>query len=304
MSTLTASLDGVNFIAEAVDEHDGLVLGEEFEASGTYVVVLDLATARISNISAADSQGVPWMSFAGGWLAWPQGGAGGWSIQLWNAVTHERRQISTAGPSGGSLGDGELAWIEATDQGTGRALHVYQLASEKTASLDSGVLGDPVFAGPDLVWTKVTPGAEQATFVFADAATLAPVTVPAELASVRGISGLAGSAQRLAWSSSSLGHAWYVDDLAVGVVRTYSAPNHDTQFPELADPYLAWRGTDRSSIVDLRSGIGFDIALPGDLQAAGDTIVVERGSMLKGSSRTDIAVLHPSQLSPLGPCTS
>jgi hypothetical protein len=75
------------------------------------------------------------------------------------------------------------------------------------------------------------------------------------------------------------------------------------QFPQLVSSFLVWFGADKSSIVDLRSGIGIDIPLPGGVEAAGDTIVVDRLSALKANvNQTDVSVLHPSQLSPLRIC--
>jgi hypothetical protein len=70
-------------------------------------------------------------------------------------------------------------------------------------------------------------------------------------------------------------------------------------------PYLVWFGADKNSIVDLRSGVGIDLPLPGGVEAAGDTIVVDRLSGPKGSvSQTDVSVLHPSQQSSLAPCAA
>jgi hypothetical protein len=79
----------------------------------------------------------------------------------------------------------------------------------------------------------------------------------------------------------------------------------EQRYKQLAGPYLVWFGADKNSIVDLRSGAGIDLLLPGGVEATGDTIVVDSGSGPKTSvSRTDVSVLHPSQLSSLGPCTA
>ncbi|HKC18924.1 MAG TPA: hypothetical protein VKE27_04770, partial [Candidatus Dormibacteraeota bacterium] len=175
-------------------------------------------------------------------------------------------------------------------------------------TLDSGIITSPVFAGHYLVWAKQSPGSSNPSFVFADATTLKLEAVPAELRSPREIANLAGSPGSLVWtgsprtSSPSTGK-WFVDDLASGTIKTYGALNHYFQFPQLAGPYLVWFGADKNSIVDLRTGNGFDIALPGGVEAAGDTIVIVRVSAPKGNvSQSRISVLHPSQLSPLGPC--
>lgn len=301
MSNSVANLDGVNFVAEAVDDHDGLALGEEVAATGTKVVALDLTSGKVTTISPGEARGVEWMSFADGWLAWPLSGAGGSSIQLWNAATHERRSIATSGPAEGVVGHGRLTWIEpAGDQSF--AMREYDLSSGTNTSLDSGSLGAPVYAGNYLVWTKVVPGSHQESFVFVDTTTLQPVGTPAELQDVRGINSLAGSASKLVWNASAGAREWLVDDLAAGKVRAYAGGSHYLQFPQLADPYLFWPGPDAVSIVDLRSGIGFDLHRPGGLEAADDTFVVTQGSNVKGRDRTDVAVIHPSRLSPLSPC--
>ena len=309
MSTLVTSLDGINFGVGAVDDKDGLVFGGVFGGSRTYIAAIDLATGKLTEISPVQIQGFGWMTFAGGWLAWPQFGLGGSSIQLWNPETQERRQIATSGPATAAIGDGEVAWTEEVGDGQMSALRVYQFATGKTFSLDSGMLEGPVFAGNHLVWTKAPATAPDSSagnaFVFADATTLQPASVPPELTGARGISNLAGSQDRLVWTAGAGSPAWIVDDLSVGIVRTYSASGtgHYLQFPQLADPYLAWTGPDRSSIIDLRSGDGFDMPYLGRMAVGGDTLVVDSGANIKGGQdRTDIAVLHPSRLQRLGPC--
>jgi len=303
MTNLVASFDGLNFGAGAVDDQDGIVFGGVFTPTRTYIAGIDLATGKLSEIAPASSRGFAWMSFADGWLAWPQDGVGGSSIQLWNAAKHERREIATSGPADAAVGDGEVAWIEpAGDQSS--ALRVFQLASGKTVSLDSGNLGAPVFAGSHLVWTKTEPGAQAAAFVFADAATLQPETVPAELAGVRGIANLGGSSQRLIWTASAGNRAWVVDDLSVAVIRTYPTGSHYAQFPQLADPYLAWFGAVTNSLVDLETGVGFDLPVPGSgIAIGGDTFVVVRLLRISGHDRTEVSVLHLSQLSRLQSCS-
>ena len=161
-------------------------------------------------------------------------------------------------------------------------------------------------AGPGAIWVanpqpRSTPPNASGHWAFQ------PVATPAELRDPREIGAVAGSPERLVWTGTpgSSSGTWFVDDLAARTISTYTAHDHYAQFPQLAGPYLVWFGADKNSIVDLRSGVGFDVPLPGFVEAAGDTIVVERLSGLKGGvSRTDVSVLHPSQLSSLGPCTA
>src|SRR5260370_34077476 len=147
------------------------------------------------------------------------------SIPGWKGATRERRQMATSGPRVTAVvGNGHVAWTEAAS-GTADALRVYDLATGKTATLDSGLLRPPVFAGKFLVWAKQVSGADNPSFVFADATTLQPVAAPAELRAPREIGDLAGSADYLGWTgapqpSSPNNGTWFVDDLAAWSIRT------------------------------------------------------------------------------------
>jgi hypothetical protein len=199
-----------------------------------------------------------------------------------------------------------MAWSQPVSSQSAE-LRVYELATGHLTILDSGDVGSPVFAGADLVWTKEDVGAADPHFVFADATTLQPVAAPTELRDPREIRFVAGAPDRLVWTgtSGSPNGTWFVDDLAARTLRTYTASGHYAQFPQLAGPYLVWFAADKNSIVDLRSGAGFDLPLPGGVVAAGDTIVVDKLSGPKESvTRTVVSVLHPSRLSSLGPCTT
>jgi len=307
MSHVIATLDDVNFSVGAVDEQHGMAFGGAWMSSRQVIASVDLTTGRMTEIAPMSPNGFGWMTYGSDWLVWPQTGHGGSSIQLWNSRTQERRQIATSGPAGTAVvGSGDVIWTEAVS-GTADVLRLYELATGKTATLDSGLLRSPVFAGKYLVWAKQMSSADNLSVVFADPVTLRPAEPPAELRAPREISNLAGSADYLVWTatpaSSPNSGIWFVDDLAVGIIRTYGARNHYFQFPQLAGPFLVWFGADKNSVVDLRSAIGIDIPLPGGVEAASDTIVVDRVSTLKGNvNRTDVSVLHPSQLSPLQTC--
>jgi hypothetical protein len=318
MANIAATLDGVNFAAGAIDEQDGVVYGGAWTGSRSIIASVALATGKMTAIAPMSASGFGWMTYADGWLVWMEPGV--LDLQLWNASTHELRQVA-AGPQlegmsyltgafvGPVIGHRYMAWSQPVSS-LSAELRVYELATGHVTILDSGDVGSPVFAGAYLVWTKRDGGAAHPRFVFADATTLQPVAAPAELRDPREIRFVAGSPDRLVWtgtpaSSRPNNGTWFVDDLAAGIIRTYTATGHYFQFPQLAGPYLVWFGADKNSIVDLRSGAGFDLPLPGGVEAAGDTILVDRVSGLKGSvSRTDVSVLHPSQLSPLGPCTA
>ena len=313
MANVAAALDGVNFGAGAIDEQGGVVYGGAWMGSSQIIASVALSTGRMTAVAPMSANGFGWMTYAGGWLVWAEPGV--LDLQLWNARTHEIRQVVTGPQMEGTsyltgglmepvIGHGYMVWSQPVSSRSAE-LRVYELATGHVTILDSGDVGSPLFAGADLVWTKRDAGAAHPRFVFADATTLQPVAAPAELRDPREISFVAASPDRLVWTGTpgSSNGTWFVDDLAAGIIRTYTASGHYFQFPQLAGPYLVWFGADRNSIVDLRSGAGIDLPLPGGVEAAGDTIVVDSGSGPKGSvSRTDVSVLHPSQLSSLGPC--
>lgn len=318
MTNVAATLDGTKFAAGAIDEQDGVVYGGAWTGSRSIIASISLATGKMTAVAPMSASGFFWMTYADGWLVWAEPGVV--DLQLWNAGTHEIRQVAT-GPqlegtvyltgsrSNAVIGHGYMAWSQAVSS-TSADLRVYELATGHVTILDSGDVGSPVFFGPDLVWTKLDAGAAHPHFVFANATTLQPVAAPAELRDPREIGFVAGSPERLAWTgtpgySSPDNGTWFVDDLAAGTIRRYTASGHYFQFPQLAGPYLVWFGADKISIVDLRSGAGIDLPLPGGVAAVGDTIVVDKPSDPKANvGRTDVTVLHPSQLSPLGPCTA
>lgn len=290
MSKVVASFDRMNFGLGAVDEQDGLAFGGTF-GSGDTIASVDLASGQIKVAGPMASNGFGWMTYADGWVVWPLLGSGSSSIQILNTRSRELRQIESPLAGTAAVGHGYVVWTHAgNDQSSD--LRVYRLATGTITTLDSGIITSPVFAGNYLVWAKQSPGSPNPSFVFADATTLQPVAVPAELRASREIGNLAGSPDRLVWTSTPKASSpntgtWFVDDLASGTIKTYGARNHYFQFPQLAGPYLVW----------------FDIPLPGGVEAAGDTIVIVRLSTLQGNvSRSEISVLHPSQLSPLGPC--
>jgi hypothetical protein len=315
MAHVAATLDGVNFDPGAIDEQDGVVYGGARTGSRPMIVSVALSTGRMTAVAPMSASGFGWMTYADGWLVWTQPGS--LDLQLWNARTHEILQVATGPQMEGTsyltgalldpvIGHGYMAWSQPVSSQSAE-LRVYELATGHVTILDSGDVGSPVFAGADLVWTKRDAGAANPHFVFADANTLQPVAVPTELRDPREIGFVAGSSDRLVWTGTpgSPDGTWFVDDLAARTIRTYTASGHYAQFPQVAGPYLVWFGADKNSIVDLRSGAGFDLPLPGGVEAVGDTIVVDRLSGPKGSvSRTVVSVLHPSRLSSLGPCTA
>jgi hypothetical protein len=315
MANVAATLNGVNFGPGAIDEQDSVVYGGAWTGSRHMIASVALSTGRMTAVAPMSASGFGWMTYADDWLVWIEPGV--LDLQLWNARTHEIRQVATGPQLEGTsyltgvfmnpvIGHGYMAWSQQVSSRSAE-LRAYELATGHVTIVDSGDVGSPVFAGADLVWTKRDAGAADPHFVFADATTLQPVAAPAELRDPREIGFVAGAPDRLVWTGTpgSPNGTWFVDDLAARTIRAYTASGHYSQFPQLAGPYLVWFGADKNSIVDLRSGAGFDLPLPGGVEAAGDTIVVDRLSGPKGSvSRTVVSVMHPSRLSSLGPCTA
>lgn len=327
MSKKVATLKGINFVPSVVDDMKAVAYGGFMLKREQGIGALSLTTGKMSVVSlmSGSQAGFGWMGYADGWLVWSQAEShdtlGIWSIQAWNAKTHERRQLATSRLADGTyltgqlafpiVGHGYVAWNQPVTN-TSADLRVYRFATKTMTTLDSGYVSSPVFAGTYLVWGKGQASSDPAAeFRFADATTLAPVVAPPALSRSYPLTYLAGSPDYLLWiaveqTSGPDNTVMSVDDLATGQVTEYSAKDHYLQFPTLAGPYFVWFGADKNSVVDLRTGSGFDIPLPGGVSAGGDTIVVATIANFNKSapSSTTISVVHPSRLSRLAPCGS
>src|SRR5256885_7432218 len=145
MAKTVATLDGINFGAGAVDDQNGVVYGGTFSSSGNKIVGVDLSTGKMTVTANMPSSGFAWMSFGDGWLAWPQSGLGGSSIQLWNSGTRQRSQIVTGGPAQAVVDHGDVVWSEAVD-GQSNAIPGHQLASREQAPPAAGRVRPPRLA--------------------------------------------------------------------------------------------------------------------------------------------------------------
>lgn len=319
MSKTAAFIPGGNFGLIAVDDFFQIAYGYLQTASGGGIWGVDLRSGQtflVSRMTASQS-GVIWAGLDGDWLVWAQGEShdvlGDWTIQAWNGKGGTHIQLASSELPDGTyvqnelvfpvVGHGYMAWNQPTSR-TSADLRVYSIFTGKFTTLDSGNLSFPVFAGHYLVWAKAVEGQSNPSLRFVDADTLQPVRTPAELARPLAISYLAGSDVYLLWMS---GDEVTVDYLLIRRMTAYKSSSHHLQFPTLAGHYLVWFGADTNSVVDLYTGSGFDVPLPGSVAAAGDTIVVAKLAPppTKGAiTSTTISVLHPSALSSLPPCAA
>jgi hypothetical protein len=273
-------------------------------------------------VMSASESGVTWMSYADNWVVWAQGEShdvlGNWTIQAWNVQTREKVQVATSQlPDGTFLtgelvfpvaGNGYVAWNQPTSTSSAD-LRLYRFASRDFITLDSGQLSSPVFASRYLVWAKHVGSDPQSSLRFADAQTLQSVAAPSELSKSYAINYLAGSYGYLLWignssSPTSSSSDLMADNLATGRITQYTSASHYLQFPTLAGNYLVWFAATVDAVVDLSTGAGFDIPLPGGVTASGDTIVVAKlaAGVKGGVTSTTISVLHPSALTNIGSC--
>src|SRR6266851_7340209 len=172
MANVAATLDGVNFGAGAIDDQGGVVYGGAWTGSRQIIASVALSTGKMTAVAPMSASGFGWMTYADGWLVWTEPGV--LDLQLWKARTHEIRQVATGPQMEGTsyltgalmdpvIGHGYMAWSQPVSLRSAE-LRVYELATGHVTILDSGDVGSPLFAGPDLVWTKREAGAAHPRF--------------------------------------------------------------------------------------------------------------------------------------------
>lgn len=225
------------------------------------------------------------------WVAWTQGesdtNAFDWTLQVWNAATDSVTAVATSHLPDGTFVFGQqplpvlrgsmLSWAQPRPPSgtTNEAeVRVVELTTGRVTVLSSGRVSNPVFAGELLVWAR-RDEAGRYSFEAADAATLQRAALPAALAEPGSIMYLAGSRDLLAWSAEGLLQlaVWRIGS---NQRREYTAPDikHYFQFLGLADHFLFWYGGITSSILDLDTAAGFDVA--GSVGGSDQFIAVER----------------------------
>lgn len=283
----------IAFGPAAIDDADHRVFGYLRLPSGHGIAAVDTRTAAVTMIAAfpPTASGVSWIAYSKPWLAWVQGESvtviGAWSVHIANLETGEGRELATSALPDGTyltgqltfpvVGPGYLAWTQPVSR---QSLdeRVLRLDTGEQLTLDAGRVSSPVIAGRYLVWAKQAAPGGEAELHAVDSQTLRPVSVPASWREPRPITYLAGSPDSLLVESDS--HSLAVLPVASGPIRTFTEPTgdvrHPLQFPMLAGHFLAWFAATTDSVVDLTTGGGFDVPLPGAIAAAGSTIAIAR----------------------------
>lgn len=267
----------------------GLAYGQYSRGRQTGVGVLDLATGRLSTIAPfpPDAGGLGALSVDGPWVVWEQLDSrtdiGDWSVHAWNRRTGRSSTLATTRtPAGARLNGAQPApalhagvavWPQPIT-GTGPPLvqlRATTLATGQSRVLDTGLISSPVHAGHDLVWARVDSG-KRFSLRAVDGGTYEPAVVPGLPADPGPVGSLAGSDRYLVWSSQD-GTALTVLRLQPPGVRRFVAPDteHRFQFLQVAGDYVLWYGGAGSSVLDLRTGAGFDFS--GTLAGDSDHIV-------------------------------
>jgi hypothetical protein len=301
-----------------------LAFGQFDTQSGSGIGSLDLGTGRMTRIATWDTpiSGMGWMAVELPWVVWEQGNSqanlSDWSVLAWNKDTGVTSTIATSLLPDGSflfgqpplpaLRHGLAVWAQPLPKRSDyneAEIHVRDLARATDTILASGRVGAPVFAGRNLIWAQ-RDSVGGYSFQAADADTLRPTDLPARLRDPGPIVYVAGSSRYLAWSGDdSLGATvWTIDS---GDFATYRSPdlNHAFQFMQLADHYLLYYGGTSSTVLDLLTGNGFDVA--GSLAGSDQVIAKEEPSApttQKGqpvSSR--ISSVSISAVGAIAPCT-
>lgn len=257
----------------------GRVYGQFNSSQASGIGVVDLDTRRFEEIErfGTASAGTVWMAVELPWFVWTQANSStnlaDWTLYARNLETGKRIAVATAPKSAdGSfllgqpplpvLRGGRVSWAQPLPklgQTAQSEIHIFDLASLSDQTLVSGTLSSPVYAGPYLIWATRTPAGRYA-FQAVGAEDLKPADLPARLKDPGTILYLAGSPTRLAWNAEG--------NLALTIWRfgtenltEYNAPDikHYFQFLQLAGDYVLWYGGITSTVMDLRTGNGFDV---------------------------------------------
>lgn len=258
---------------------DGTVFGSYNAGPEGGLASFDLGgTLRKLTLYDANVSGLNTLGLDRRWLVWSQGDSNtnmaDWSVRTLDRTTGSLATIATSRLSDGTLAfgqqplpvirDGLAAWAQPiTRPGTINESEVraVDLETGRTSVLATGRVSNPVFAGSLLVWARRTDDGGRYAFEAVDATTRQPVPLPSALQQPGSIAYLAGSAGHFAWSSEGLLQVT-VWSVATNELRRYAAPDikHYLQFLQLAGHYLLWYGGITSSVLDLESGSGFDVA--------------------------------------------
>ena len=308
LSKTTILIPNVEWFAmEAVDDPGGVAYGSYHAGNNYGIASVDLSSGGFRVISTAPPAawgGVLWMSVSSPWLAWAESkGHGAWALKGWNIQTGESLTIATSELLAGQytfpvVGPDYVAWSQATSDSSAD-IRIYRFTSRETTVLDSGRLSPPVIAGRYLVWGKYRGGDTQPSFTTVDAGTLRSEPLPNALNGPQDIVYLAGSSEYLVWSENATTLA--AADFKTATVTTYRIQQdgrHNLQFPMLATRILVWWTGVVETVLDVRTGNGFDL-IDGTAAGAGDTLVI---SGARGKVPT-LSAIHLSQSAGISSCS-
>ncbi len=157
--------------------------------------------------------------------------------------------------------------------------------------------------GHYLVWGKIDSAGRYFLRVV-DAATYKSVETPGPLRNPGPLLYLAGSPEYLAWSSGDLNTltVWPIE--TAGLLKfTQSGTGHPFEFLQLASHFVLWYNGNGSSVLDLRTGDGFDVG--GSVAASADVIAVEEpiGQSAKGTfASSRLSILAAAAMPGIGGC--
>jgi hypothetical protein len=258
--------------------------------SGRGVGELDLKSGRLTKIAtyAPGLSGLGAVAVELPWVVWEQldstSNLADWSVHAWNQVTGTATVLGVSRLPGGGYVRGEqplpvlrhgvVAWAQPVPGAGGAVeaqLRAVDLATQRSWTLDSGRISSPVYAGSYLIWAKVD-GGRTYSLHGVDETTLRPVALPEPLRRVSSVGYLAGSPGYVAWSSqdSTSVEVW---QFTSGTIKKFTTADgsHFFQFLGLAGHFLLWFGGTASSVLDLTTGLGFDV--PGTVAGSAEWIV-------------------------------
>ena len=152
------------------------------------------------------------------------------------------------------LADGWVYWTQTRDADPGHTvLSGYRLSDGHLERLSRGYGRAPVRFGDALVWADSAKPASASTLRMIDLATHQPLTLPAQLAGVKGPFYLAGNPATLAWVGGSKGQQLWVWRTGWPDPRLLVGDADSAQFPKIAGDVVVYGAQDAVYAADLRS---------------------------------------------------
>ncbi|MEK6227173.1 MAG: hypothetical protein AABM40_12890 [Chloroflexota bacterium] len=301
-----------------------VAFGQFDTQSGSGIGSVDLTSGRMTRIATWDTQmsGMGWMAVELPWVVWEQGNSpansSDWTVLAWNKDTGVTTTIATSLLPDGSflfgqpplpaIRHGIAVWAQPLPKRSDHneaEIHVRELARGADTVIATGRVGAPIFAGRYLIWAQ-RDVAGSYSFQSVDADTLQPANLPARLRDPGPIVYVAGSSRYLAWSGDDSLEAtvWAIDS---GEFAKYRSPDlsHSFQFMQLADHYLLYYGGTSSTVLDLATGNGFDVA--GSL-AGSDQVIAKEEPSAPATQKAQVISSRISSVSlsavgAIAPCT-